>query len=511
MERKIIADINMHESRIALLENGEMVEFQTERTQRERLVGNIYKGKVANILPGMQAAFVDIGLNKNAFLYAGDILVDKSDFVFQNDRIIISNDLEKMGISDMLKQGQDIMIQVLKQPGGSKGARVTTHITLPGRRLVLMPTVDHVGVSRKIENENERERLKLIVDRVRPKGMGLIVRTAAEGMQEEDFISEIKFLARLWEKIKERCEKLSAPRLIHSEEGMVFRTVRDMFTPDVSEFVINDREYYDKVLALTSFIAPEMKKRIKFFDEHYDMFEHYGINEKIDKILQRKVWLKSGGYIVVDETEALTSIDVNTGKYVGENDLQDTILNVNVEAANEIAKQIRLRDISGIIIIDFIDMEKEENRNIVLDTLKVALKLDRTKTSVLGITQLGLVEMTRKKVRRKLSILTKKECPLCGGSGFVDSEESVALRLRREVIKNVNETSFNDFIIELHPSVFDFIMAKKNENDVWLPVIPGKKFFLKPIKTLLVHEINICGIAEDRVREELLKESQMFN
>ena len=511
MDKKIIADVNPHECRIALLEDGELVEVQLERKERERLVGNIYKGRVANVLPGMQAAFVDIGLKKNAFLYAGDILVDKSDFVFKNDKICISNDLEKTGIRDMVKEGQDIMIQVLKQPGGSKGARVTTHITLPGRSLVLMPTVDHVGVSRKIENEEERERLKKMLERIRPAGMGLIVRTAAEGKQEAEFVEEIKFLVRLWEKIKERCEKLKAPRLIHSEESIVFRTVRDMFTKEVSEFIINDKQYYDRVVAMTGFIAHEMQDRVKLFDQHYDIFDYYGLTSKIDNILKRKVWLKSGGHIIFDETEALTVVDVNTGKYVGENnDLQDTILHINVEAACEIAKQIRLRDISGIIIIDFIDMEKEENRNIVLETLKTALKYDRTKTSVLGITQLGLVEMTRKKVRRKVSALTKKECPHCEGLGMVDSEESVALRLRRELIRNIHETDFHDFIIELHPAVLEYINQHEDEHDVWLPPMEGRRYFLKPVKTMEIQDFKVSGIKDKRMREEVLKEAQMF-
>lgn len=513
MNRVIIADINMHEARIALLEDGDLVEMQIERHERERLVGNIYKGKVANVLPGMQAAFVDIGLNKNAFLYAGDILVDKSDFVFEKEEEVeeVTKDLEKTNIKDMVREGQDIMIQVLKQPGGNKGARVTTHITLPGRSLVLMPTVNHVGVSRKIENEAERERLKNLLEKMKPSSMGVIVRTAGEGKEEEDFAGEIKFLKRLWEKIKEKSDMLTAPRLIHAEESLVFRTVRDMFTEEVSRFIINDRDYYEKVQAVSAIIAPYMKDRIEYFDQHYNIFEYFGIETKVDRILNRKVWLKLGGYLVFDETEALTVVDVNTGKYVGEYDLQDTILNTNIEAAHEIAKQLRLRDISGIIIIDFIDMEKEENREKVLETLRAALKSDRTKTNVLGITGLGLVEMTRKKMRRKLSTLVKKECPYCNGFAMIDSEETVALRLRREVIRQLKETSFNEFLLETHPDVAMFIMKKSEADCALLPQENGKKFYLKPVKTMHREEIRVSGITDNKKREEAMKEAYLFS
>jgi ribonuclease G len=510
MDRVIIADINMHEARIALVENGDLAELQIERHERERLVGNIYKGKVANVLPGMQAAFVDIGLNKNAFLYAGDILADKSDFIFEKVPEDVEKDLTKTNIRDMVREGQDIMVQVLKQPGGNKGARVTTHITLPGRSLVLMPTVNHVGVSRKIENEVERERLKNLLERIKPEGMGVIVRTAGEGKVESDFADEIRFLKRLWEKIKEKADILTAPRLIHAEETLVFRTVRDMFTEEVSRFIINDQDYYNKVLAVSNIIAPYMKDRIEFFEKHYNIFEFFGIESKIDKILNRKVWLKLGGYLIFDETEALTVIDVNTGKYVGEDDLQDTILNTNIEAANEIARQLRLRDISGIIIIDFIDMEKEENREKVLETLRNALKNDRTKTNVLGITGLGLVEMTRKKVRRKLSTLVKKECPYCNGFSMIDSEETVALRIRREVVRQVHETSFNEFLVEAHPDVAAFIVKKGETEYPILPTEKGKKYYLKSVKTMHREEIKVTGIADNKKREEAARDALVF-
>ncbi len=507
MEKIIVADVNPLEVRIALLENGQLCELQIERRERERLVGNIYKGRVANVLPGMQAAFIDIGLKRNAFLYAGDILADKSDFEFNNisDNISPTQDIAP-NISEMLKVGQDIMVQVLKQPGGNKGARVTTHITLPGRSLVLMPTVNHIGVSRKIEHESERERLRKEVERIAIGDMGVIIRTAGEGQHAQDFVAEIEFLKKLWGRVNKRFKLLSAPRLLHAEESLIFRTVRDMLGDDISKFVINNKEYFEKVQAVANIIAPGLSDKIEYFDAHYDIFTHYDISAKVNRILGRKVWLKCGGYLIIDETEALTVVDVNTGKYVGDNDLQNTILSVNLEAAEEIAKQLRLRDVSGIIVIDFIDMEREENREKVLECLKNALKNDRTKTNVLGITGLGLVEMTRKKVRRKLSTLTKRECPLCGGQGMVDNLESVVLSIRREVIRALNETSFNEFLIYLHPEIEAFFSQRKDICEDFKAVIGERKLFLKPKEAQNVCEFKLVGVSDKELREEM-KES----
>ena len=465
MYKKIVADINPFEARIALLENDQLVEIHVERRGRERLVGNIYKGRVANVLPGMQAAFVDIGQERNAFLYAGDILADTSDFEFEQKAEYPN--LRPTSIEEMVQEGQEIMVQVLKQPGGTKGARITTHVTLPGRMLVLMPTVNHVGVSRRIENEGERHRLKEIMERIKPEDMGIIVRTAAVGKGEEDFIGEVRFLERLWRRINKKSEILRAPRLIHAEESLVFRTVRDMFTTDVDEFVINNREYYDKVTAVAGIIAPYMKDRVRLYKGGTSIFDEYGIQARIDKALEKKVWMKNGAYIIIDETEALTVVDVNTGKFVGDNNLQETILKVNIEASKEIARQLRLRDISGIIVIDFIDMEVEGNKLKVMEALEQALAKDRTKTNVLGITSLGLVEMTRKKVRRKLSSLVTRTCPYCGGSGLVNSEETTSMNIRRLIFRQVENSNIKEYLIEVNPSVAKYIERK---NAAFLPI-----------------------------------------
>jgi len=507
MDKKIIADINPLEARIALLEDEKLVEIHVERRGKERLVGNIYKGRVANVLPGMQAAFVDIGLERNAFLYAGDILADTSDFEFGQPGDGIN--LRPKKIEEMVKEGQEIVVQVLKQPGGQKGARITTHVTLPGRMLVLMPTVNHVGVSRRIEDEQERSRLKEIMEQIKPPDMGVIVRTAAVGKTAEDFIGEMRFLERLWQRILQRSEVLRAPRLLHAEESLIFRTVRDMFTSDVSEFIINDREYYDKVVAVANIIAPGLKDRVRLYEGGPNIFDDFGIQARIDKALDKKVWMKNGAYIIIDETEALTVIDVNTGKYVGDNNLQQTILEVNIEAAKEIARQLRLRDISGIIIIDFIDMEVEENKYKVVAALEEALAKDRTKTNVLGITGLGLVEMTRKKMRRKLSSIVKRTCPYCGGSGLVDSEETTAINLRRLVLRQLANSDIKEYLIEVNPLVAKYIESKEAETPV-LPKIEGVKFYVLASESMHLSDYRVVEITSQKEREKLLGKARVF-
>ncbi len=498
MVRKIVADVNTYEARVALLEDGNLVEIQVETRGKERLVGNIYKGKVANILPGMQAAFVDIGLDKNAFLYAGDILCDEQDFEFdtQEDSDHIKKKLEIPNIKDILKPNQEIMVQILKQSGGNKGARVTTHVTLPGRLLVLMPTVDHVGVSRKISDESVRERLKEITTRIKPEHMGVILRTSAEFATEEEIEAELRFYVRLWHKICDRTEFVTAPRLINAEENLLFRTVRDMFTEDVAEFIINDKDYFEKITALANIISPNMASRLSLYEGKDNIFDYYELEEKINKASSRKVWLKNGCYLVIDETEALTVIDVNTGKYIGEDNLQDTILNANKEAAEEIAKQIRLRDISGIVIVDFIDMDNEPNRKAVLDSLVEATKKDRIKVNVLGMTELGLVEITRKKVRHKLSALTQMTCPTCGGSGKIYNLDNMAMRLRREVIRTLNNKSHKTYLVEVGPALEDYVVNKNNQNQAILPNCGDVVFYIKGVPGYSSDHIKITAVTD---------------
>nr|MDA8211808.1 Rne/Rng family ribonuclease [Clostridia bacterium] len=396
MFKEIIVNVTEEETRAAVLEDQTLVELYIERSLNQRLVGNIYKGKIENVLPGMQAAFVNIGLEKNAFLYVEEALpartpAEWAEGELENPRANVVH--PRANITDVVKEGQNLVVQITKEPIGTKGPRVTTHITLPGRYLVLMPTVDYVGISRRIESDAERERLRRIADVIRPKDMGVIVRTVAEGMEEEELRQDMFFLSKLWKKIQNRASSGPVPNLIHKDLDLVQRILRDLFTGDIDRLKIDSRYAYDKIMELLEFIGPQLKYKIQL-SEGGDLFSRHNLDVEIEKALKRKVWLKCGGYLVIDQMEALTAIDVNTGKYVGTHNLEETVLKTNLEAAIEIARQMRLRNLGGIIIVDFIDMVDEEHRQQVLQALEEEVKKDKTKTNILGITQLGLVEIT---------------------------------------------------------------------------------------------------------------------
>lgn len=471
-EKEIIVDINPYQTRVVLLEDGEPGEIYIERRGRERLVGNIYKGKVKNVLPGMQAAFVDIGLERNAFLYAGDVQSDKQDFIFNGKQTQPANTVPN--IKDMVKVGQEIMVQIVKEPIGTKGARITTNITLPGRSLVLMPSVDYVGVSRRIEDEQERTRLKEAAEKASlGYGIGAIVRTAAEGKNEEEFRTDFLFLTRLWDRIRQKSELVGAPHLLHAEEPLIFRTIRDLFTPDIKRLAINDREFFERVQLVANIISPTLKNRVELYEDIPDLFDQLGLEAAIDKALAHKVWMKNGGYIVIDRTEALTTIDVNTGKYVGTDNLQETITATNCEAAKEIARQLRLRDISGIIIVDFIDMDEIADKERVLATLREELAKDRTKSNVLGITQLGLVEMTRKKTRQSISHTLQTPCPYCGGAGNILNAETVVLKVRRQLMRLIKRNEAKSYLVKVSDVVAASIEENTSEQFAILPKPPA--------------------------------------
>ncbi len=511
MRKEIIVDINPYQTRVVLTEDGVPNEVLIERRGKERLVGNIYIGKVQNVLPGMQAAFVDIGLERNAFLYAGDIQLDKSDFSFTNSENEVK--LPPVGnIKDMVKSGQEIMVQVVKEPVGTKGARITTHITLPGRTLVLMPTVDYIGVSRRIEDDAERARLKAEIEAIKPAGFGVIVRTAAVGKMRDEFETDVQFLLRLWERIKQKGKLLTPPHLIHGEESLIFRTIRDMFTPDVSRLVINDKEFFEKVQMVAGIISPSLRDKVVLYESVPDMFDQLGLDAAIDKALSHKVWMKNGGYIIIDQTEALTTIDVNTGKYVGNNDnLQETITETNCEAAIEIARQLRLRDISGIIIIDFIDMDEIADKERVLETLQNELKKDRTKSNVLGITQLGLVEMTRKKTRQCISNTMQSVCPYCGGTGKVLSVESIMLKVRRKLRRAFAQENCENYLIRLHPNVADTITEVLLETpDVLLLPDGSKTLWIEAVPDMHLQDFEIRPIQSEKELQQVRKNAKMY-
>lgn len=488
MQSEIIVDVSFGETRVAVLEDKELVEIYIERNDQQSIVGNIYKGVVENILPGMDAAFVNIGLDRNAFLYLGDI--NRLEFGDTDEYYEIkTNPLA-------LRCGQEIVVQVIKEAYDQKGPRVTTNITLPGRYLVLLPSTDYIGISKRIEIEEERARLKEIAHKIRPDGMGLIIRTAAEGKSEEVLKNELEFLKNLWQRIKQKSRE-SAPVLLYKDYDLVFKAVRDMFTNEVDRFVINDRKKYNKIMEFLSTYAPSLKSKVEYFNLATNIFEYFQIEQKLAKALSRRVWLKSGGYIVIDETEALTVIDVNTGKFVGKNDVSETILKTNLEAAVEIARQIRLRDIGGIIIIDFIDMKNSDHQKLVLETLKEALKRDKTKTVVVGITPLGLVEMTRKKVRQRLSCVMQSSCPYCEGSGKVFSPETVAFKVLKEIEWYFKNRVEDKFFVEINTKVCEVLRKGEMDRVKELQERYKKKIYLKASSNIHINRFTICPVKDE--------------
>ncbi|HHX23100.1 MAG TPA: Rne/Rng family ribonuclease [Thermoanaerobacterales bacterium] len=490
MSKEILADVDGEQLRIGVLEDRQLVEFYVEKTYDERVIGNIYKGRVANVLPGMQAAFVDIGLGKNTFLYVGDL----NNYSFGSEDADVIEDFRNISIKDILREGQSVLVQIVKEPIGTKGARVSTNITLPGRYLVLMPTVDYVGISRRIQNEEERQRLKALAEQIRPQNMGVIVRTVAEGKEIDELKADMESLIRLWDNIKMKQKSAKAPKLIYKDMNLLARIVRDIYTPEVSKFYVNTPYGYEKVLELVSIISPALKDRVSLYMGKEDIFEYFNIESEIERALERKVWLKSGGYIVIDHTEALTSIDVNTGKFVGSIDLEDTVVKTNIEAAREIAKQLRLRDIGGIIIIDFIDMNSPEHEKMVISTLELELKKDRTKAHVLGITNLGLVEMTRKKVRQSLDEVLEKVCPYCEGRGRILSEDTMAKKVEREISRIFRTRRGEAILIEVHPSVAAVIIGVGGNRLSQLEQRHGKYIFIKGKDDLHPEDIRVKAV-----------------
>ena len=487
-DKELLVDVNPYRTRVVLMENGVPVEFYIERREKERLVGNIYKGRVQNVLHGMFAAFIDINEEKNAFLYAGDIKLPTE---LSDGEQIDSKPTPAM-ICDIIRNGQDIMVQIEKEPVGGKGARATTHISLPGRTLVFMPTVDFIGISKRITGDAERKRLKELISRIRPEGTGVIVRTAARELEDEEIEQDLMSLVEEWRRIQKRYNECLAPSLIHKEDSLIFRTVRDLFKNDVRRLVVNDETDSDLIRSL---VPEELASRVELYDDSRDMFESFGVEQEIDAALARKVWLKSGAYIVIGQTEALTSIDVNTGKYIGNVSLDRTIVETNKEAAVEIARQLRLRDIGGIIIIDFIDMEDEHDRRAVIDTLSEALRCDRTKSVVLGMTQLGLVEVTRKKLRSNISASLQCECPYCGGSGRVLSAETVALKVRKDLLMRIaDDESPAEYAVTAHPDVIRLLEEHSEEEYSITPQLASKTVTWRANPAMHVEEYYIKNI-----------------
>ncbi len=447
MTNELIINARPHETRVALVENGTVVELYIKRGSEQELVGNIYLGRVLRVLPGMQAAFVEIGIDKAAFLYVTDVYNDLHHWeqimlqeADEDDSLEADTPLRMrfskgsdINIEGLLQEGQDILVQVSKEPLGTKGARLTSHITLPGRHLVFMPTVDHIGVSRRIEDEKERTRLKKIMQELRPPGAGFIVRTISERTPKEKLKSEMEFLTRLWTNIQKRKEKSSAPSLLHKELTVTLRAVRDLFTREIDRLVIDSREEYQSITGFIDTFAPNLRYSVELYEGREPIFDAYGIEMEINRALDKKIWLKSGGYIVIESTEALTTIDVNTGSYVGKRNLEETIVKTNLEAVKEIAYQLRLRNIGGLIVIDFIDMNRETDRERVFLTLKEALEKDRAKTDVLKMSEFGLIEMTRKRTRENINLFLTEPCLYCDGRGRLKSPTTICYDIFRDL------------------------------------------------------------------------------
>ena len=508
MPTEIIINATLPETRMATLEDGEIVDLVYEHERKKGVVGNVYKGKVTRVLPGMQAAFVDIGIERAAFLYAGEVVTgemgsseEDSDTDIEED-YPEDRDTESWGeegaeeedaeeerpryrargrvrgrvkrstrraperpqnIADSLEEGQEILVQVTKEQMGTKGARLTCHIALPGRHVVLLPTTNHVGVSRKIASAEERRRLKDCINQLRPPGIGFIVRTMAESASLETITNEVNYLLGLYNDIKNKSQTAKSPSLLYDDLGIALRAVRDYFTDDIYRLVVDSPRVYDYIYDYTENVAPHLVNRVVRYTGKDPIFDAYGINSEISRALNKKIWLKSGGYIIIDQAEALMVVDVNTGKFIGRKSLEDTILKTNLEAVREVAYQLRIRGAGGIIIIDLIDMEKSSHREQVYRALEKALWKDKVKTNIFRISELGLIQMTRKRTKESLNSVACDPCPYCRGNGFVKNIYTICYDIFREIERTALEGGITGANIIAHPEVADYLYRSERD------------------------------------------------
>ncbi|MEH6651469.1 MAG: ribonuclease G [Motiliproteus sp.] len=470
MGEEILINFTPMETRVAVIENGMLQEVHIERAECKGIVGNIYKGKVVRVLPGMQAAFVDIGLERAAFIHVAELTVP-----------VVGTDERPQAlpsISSLLREGQSLVVQVTKDPIGTKGARLTTRLSIPSRYLVYMPGRDHLGVSQRIDNEEERTRLKEIVARVLESdnhdGAGFILRTAAEGARAEDIETDVTYLRRLWSKVQERMESSSAPQVIYADLDLHMRTLRDVAFPGVERIRIDSRETFQKASEFVASLVPEIADRIEYYPGERPIFDIYNVEEDLQRALGRKIELKSGGYLIFDQTEAMTTVDVNTGAYVGHRNLEETIFKTNLEAATAIGRQLRLRNLGGIIIIDFIDMEDPEHRRQVLRTLERVLEKDHVKSKLTGVSELGLVEMTRKRTRESLEHLLCEPCSQCQGRGSIKTPETVCYEIFREILREARAYDTDTYLVLASQSVVERLMDEDADNVAELESFIGK-------------------------------------
>lgn len=485
----ISSDLN--EIRVAILENDEVAELYFDREKKDSIIGNIYLGRVQKIMSGLDSAFVDIGVKKNAFLFIKEVV---SPFDYYEG----TNEILKGKIKQILKPGQMLIVQVTRVPMGTKGARLTSLVSLAGRYLVMMPYGDGIGVSKKLD-ESERERLRSLSTRLKIKNMGIVIRTAAKDTKLAILKRELKYLKRLWNNIQKKARRLDSPTLIHEELGLVQRILRDRLTLDFNSIVVDTKQLYDHISNYLIKKIPQMHSKLKLHSGEKPLFEEMGVEKAIDLALKRKVWLKSGGFIVIDKTEALTAIDVNSGRFSGRNDLEETIVHINLEAVEEIVKQIKLRDIGGLIVIDFIDMEKEGNRLKIVEAMKSALQSDNATTNITDISKLGLLEMTRKNVTEGIQDVLCKPCPYCDESGYILSEESMRLKTEREIFKLTKESESEAFLIELNSGVAAMVIGQGGENVKKLENITNKYISIKGNDSIPINAFNLLkeGITKE--------------
>jgi ribonuclease G len=479
MTKEMIISSNGHETTVAILEDDLVAEIFVERERHRGVVGNVYKGRVSKVLPGMQSSFISLGLERDGFLYVGDVIDTMEEF----EKLESGDEESSRGqkgdgqgskpqpkIEDLLKEGQEILVQVVKEPLGTKGARLTSHVTMAGRFLVFMPTVDHVGVSRKIESREERSRLRAIVREFREAhGFtgGVIIRTAAAGRPKEDIVSDLEAFHKIWTEIRQRMESSRAPAVVYQEPSLVGKLLRDLLTDEFQAIRIDHQQEHQRVLELIERIMPNLAPRVKLYSKPYPIFDEYGVREEIDRALKSKVWLKSGGSIVINQTEALVAIDVNTGRYVGKKSsgrLEDTIVKTNLEAVKEIVRQIRLRDLGGIIVLDLIDMEEKKNRQKVFQAVEQELRKDRSPSKALQVSDFGLIIITRKRVKQSLERVLTEPCPYCSGAGVIKSSSTICYEILSEVRKIGADLNGHRLLLRVNPDIARAL--KEEERDV---------------------------------------------
>jgi len=523
MTKEMIISSSAHETRVAILEDDQVAEIFIERERSRGVVGNVYKGRVSKVLPGMQSAFVDLGLERDGFLYVSDVVATFEEF----DRLETDDDAAPSPpgsagqaprgnggrrdrererdkadpkIEELLKEGQEIIVQVAKEPLGTKGARLTSHATMPGRFLVFMPTVDHVGVSRKIDSREERARLRGIVREFREQtGFtgGLIIRTAAANRPKEDIVSDLSYFHKVWTEIRHKAETSRAPAVVYQEQSLVAKLLRDLLTEEYSAIRIDNPLEYRRVVELIERIMPSLAGKVKLYEKEYPIFEEYGVQGEIDRALRSKVWLKSGGSIVINQTEALVAIDVNTGRYVGKKSagrLEDTILKTNLEAVKEIVRQIRLRDLGGIIVLDFIDMEEKKNRQKVFQAVEQELRKDRSPSKALQVSDFGLVIITRKRVKQSLERVLTEPCPYCAGSAVIKSSSTICYEILAEVKKISADLNGQSLILRVNPDIARALRDEERAVFKDLKQSLGRDIALRPDAQLHHEQFDLMAI-----------------